>query len=64
MGVNEHFELIYNAVSCQLRGFKTASEPHQPFTAWLSESSLAGTKKDDGVFTAALYNESGIAVHR
>ena len=26
MGVNEHFEPIYNAVSCQLRGFKTASK--------------------------------------
>jgi hypothetical protein len=26
MGVNEHFEAIYNAVSCQLRGFKTASQ--------------------------------------
>jgi hypothetical protein len=25
MGVNEHFEPIYNDVSCQLRGFKTAS---------------------------------------
>jgi len=27
MGVNEHFEPIYNAVSCQLKGFKTASDP-------------------------------------
>ncbi len=26
MGVNEHFEAIYNAVSCQLKGFKTASK--------------------------------------
>jgi hypothetical protein len=26
MEVNEHFEPIYNAVSCQLRGFKTASK--------------------------------------
>jgi hypothetical protein len=26
MGVNEHLELIYNAVSCQLRVLKTASK--------------------------------------
>jgi hypothetical protein len=25
MGVNEHFEPIFNAVWCQLRGFKTVS---------------------------------------
>jgi hypothetical protein len=28
-GVNEHFESIYNAVSCQLRVFKTASYLHK-----------------------------------
>ena len=27
MGVNEHFESIFNAVMCQLKGFKTASKP-------------------------------------
>ena len=26
MGVNEHFESIFNAVMCQLKSFKTASK--------------------------------------
>jgi len=30
MCVNEHFEPIYNAVSCQLRGFTTASDSVDP----------------------------------
>jgi hypothetical protein len=33
MGVNEHFEPIYNAVSCRLRSFKTASK-----VAWQAQA--------------------------
>jgi hypothetical protein len=36
-GVNEHFELIFNAVLCQPNNFKTASNVKKKQKQWMTQ---------------------------
>jgi hypothetical protein len=64
MGVNEHFEPIYNTVACQLRDFKTASQHCDNDRGYHAVDAAVGHRKQlRNVFAYARALIAGFSYH-